>query len=193
MNHLRSQQLISSYGADPARWPEAERVTAEQLMAALAHDAELAAVFADATAVDIALSTVDRDGAAVDALRTERLLRAVQARVQALPQLTQFVQHEPDEAPAPADKAQAALSVAATLRKQRSFPLAWAAMLPLLFGFLAGAMSGAGGTHELLQTTLAQSVGGEFDSVDASYADEAMMAPFVVAAEFAGESGAHDL
>ncbi len=169
MKHARIQHLLSSYGADPTRWPEPERITARQLSAQLAHDPELATAFADATAVDAALKAIDRTHGAVDDLRTQRLLQSVTTRIQRLPQVTY-------------DAA----------GKRRSYALAWVAMLPLLLGFVAGATSEAGDTQDLLQRRWVQTESDPSSSVDVSYADETMMAPFVAAAEFSTTPGGHN-
>ena len=198
MKYIRMHQLLSSYGADTTRWPEPERITAQQLSVLLAHDPELAAAFADATAVDAALGAIDRQRGHVDDLRTQRLLQSLHTRVQSLPQVThvhrgkQGDQGNPTEVPTLNVANHTPPQHALGARKQRSYSLAWAAMLPLMFGFLAGLTSEVGDTHGLLDGTLVQAVPDPSSSVDASYADETMMAPFVVAAEFATESGVHN-
>ena len=192
MMHARIHQLLSSYGADSTRWPEPEHITAQQLSELLAHNTELAAAFADATALDAALDTVDRAQDVVDDLRTQRLFQSLQTHIQSLPQVTHTDAAEqlavPSEHPANATVLPRAVGV----RKPRSYALAWAAMLPLVFGFLAGMTSEFSETQSLLERTLLQTQSDPSSSVDTSYADEAMMAPFVVAAAFSTESGVHN-
>ncbi len=198
MKHPRIQQLLSSYGTDPARWPASERIPAQQLSTLLAHDPELTAVFADATAVDAALDEIDRAHGTVDDLRTQRLLQSLQTRVQSLPQVAhvhQRRQGEPGEqieAPSQHVANHAVVPHATRARRQRSYALAWAAVLPLMFGFLAGLTSEVGETYGLLERTLVQTVPDASSSVDANYADETMLAPFVAAAEFSTDSGEHN-
>lgn len=198
MKHTRIQQLLSSYGTDPARWPASERITAQQLAVLSAQDPELAAAVADATAVDAALDELDREHGVVDDLRTQRLLQSLQTRVQSLPQVA-YVQRgrqgepaEQIEVPPQRVTNPAVLPRATRARRQRSYSLAWAALLPLMFGFLAGLTSEVGETYGLLERTLVQTVPDASSSVDANYADETMLAPFVAAAEFSTDAGAHN-
>jgi hypothetical protein len=77
MTPARFESLIAAYGADPARWPAAERAAAEAL---LARAPELRARTAQAAALDTAL---DRwPSPAPPALDAEQLA----ARVSAMPQ-----------------------------------------------------------------------------------------------------------
>lgn len=61
----RVRALLDAYGADPGRWPEAERAAARRLVAA---DPALAAEFAEAAAVDTLLDALP-DPAPSPALR----------------------------------------------------------------------------------------------------------------------------
>lgn len=49
MNRERFEQIVAAYGADPRRWPEAERVAAEAFAAA---NPDVASVVADEAALD---------------------------------------------------------------------------------------------------------------------------------------------
>ncbi|MBI2585676.1 MAG: hypothetical protein HYW28_07355 [Rhodospirillales bacterium] len=71
MNRLRLQRLIEAYGADPARWPAAERDAARAL---LAQTPDAAAMRARARLLDEAL---DGFAPAADAGAEQRLLRAL--------------------------------------------------------------------------------------------------------------------
>ena len=200
MNHTRLQQLLASYGADPTRWPAAERPSAQQLDSALAKNHVLATAFADALVVDAALLAADRiDPAAdVDELRTQRLLQSLRRRLGELPQTdaAHRVQPRPDGATGAhmmAPDQQRKVHAADNRAQPRStFALAWVAMLPLLLGFLAGSTGGINATAALFETALAQTTDGDAGGLDVRYADEATMAPFIVAAEFDTHSGVHN-
>lgn len=58
MSLERLEQMVAAYGADPAHWPEAERESAERLMA---HSAAGRDLLAQAKELDIALSRVASD------------------------------------------------------------------------------------------------------------------------------------
>jgi hypothetical protein len=73
MDEARIAAILAAYGADPARWPEAERHAAQAWAAANA--ARFEALAADARAVDALLASDARDSAPGDLLRA-RILRA---------------------------------------------------------------------------------------------------------------------
>jgi hypothetical protein len=68
----RFQELIDAYGAEPSRWPLAERAGAEAL---LANDAQARALVADAAALDALLDAAEAAPEPSDLLR-HRVLRA---------------------------------------------------------------------------------------------------------------------
>ena len=74
MNEVRVAAILAAYGADPARWPDGERVAA--LAWTLAHREGLAEARADARAIDAALSR-DQRGRADDAALRARVLAAI--------------------------------------------------------------------------------------------------------------------
>jgi hypothetical protein len=70
MNEARARQLIDAYGADPARWPDDERVAAEALCEALS---DLATYRADAARMDQRLD----DASVMATLTPEGVLAAL--------------------------------------------------------------------------------------------------------------------
>ena len=201
MNHTRIQQLLASYGADPTRWPAAERPSDQQLDSALAQNHVLAAALADAQVVDAALLAADRvdnSAADVDELHTQRLLRSLLGRLGEFPQAdaAHASQARTDGATgaqwlAP-DLPRTVHARANRAQPRSTFTLAWVAMLPLLIGFVVGSTGGVNTTSALFEAALEQTTDDEAGGVDVRYADEATMAPFIVAAEFDTQSGVHN-
>jgi hypothetical protein len=58
MTPERLRTIIDSYGADPARWPAAEREAAQALLATSGTDAALRGLHAEAVRLDAALSAL---------------------------------------------------------------------------------------------------------------------------------------
>jgi hypothetical protein len=76
MDRVRFESIVSAYGGDPRRWPEAERVAAEAYAAANAR--ELASLLREARALDGVLDA-DAPVAAGDLLIARVLARAPKA------------------------------------------------------------------------------------------------------------------
>jgi hypothetical protein len=179
VERTRIGELLATHGADVARWPADRRPAPGQLEQLLARDVALAEEFARERALDDALQGIDV--AAADDLRTHRLQQRILASLPA-------GQAAPirDAATAQGDAAAAArtahASAPAPRRARAAVGSALAALVPLLLGFGAG-VSGvdmlrvvtppAPSAHEQAATLA---------STETRYADEATMAPFLVAA-----------
>lgn len=81
MNAERLQALIAAYGADPQRWPQAERAAAQ----ALASDPHASAVLREARALDAALDALPP--VAPDVALRRSILDALPARAPGLGQV----------------------------------------------------------------------------------------------------------
>ena len=188
VDRARIGELLATYGADLARWPADHRPAPAQLEHLLAGDAALAAAFAHEHALDDALQAADVAGA--DDLRTHRLQQRILASLQ--PQ-SAHLDHDRDHGVGQAHvvaadqgrTAPAAARVAPTAPRRARAALgpALAALVPLLLGFGAG-MSGvdAGSMADGLPGSQAASEQAALAGAETGYADEATMAPFLVAA-----------
>jgi hypothetical protein len=186
----RIGELLATHGADVARWPADRRPAPAQLEHLLARDAALAEAFAREHALDAVLQAADVAGA--DDLRTHRLQQRILA---SLPPQAAGLGHDHDHGAGrahvvAADQGRTARPAfaahdapTAARRARAAFGPALAALVPLLLGFGAG-MSGidAGSTAGSPSGGPSASEQAALAGAETGYADEATMAPFLVAA-----------
>lgn len=138
MNIQRVRQIIEAYGAEPARWPAAER---DQALAMVERTPELTRLREEAGHLDAALDAF-APAIAPPALRDRILARTAGTSQRSPSALDRFLQW----------------LLAGTPRERILRPV-MASLLPLLVGFALGAFSPANGADEVLvQNALADDV-----------------------------------